>query len=733
MMADESANISLRLALDRSALQESATGIDKLSKSFADLKTNVQDTGRQSDQAVGKLSRLGQDAPGGGNLSLQGLRRTGGALSQLGLGGLGDIVGKAGDVAEVTKEVSSLISALGPLGLLLSGIAGAVVGLQVGLALLDSQLKDSKQALQSALDSQREYYAFAATATTADAERRKRELEKVASTQRAALNETEGALRSLEQQTNITRDIGDKLPGAIGEPFRQLKKQLDDNAKSVGDTEAAIGRLDGALKSGALSANDAAEKEQQLADARRNRFEKGLDDELAVNALIAAGSRKALQDKLDQNKTDLATINAWLEKNAERVAGDEDLAKTFDEAVAKAKALEGAINNLNRALSVHEMANTRTDSPELQDREARDKRLIDIERRFEEEEQRLKEAALQKEADIEQRYADRQIDIARQAADAAEAALRKLEEQEADAFTALGRDLEKAARDTAYQQLVDQTNAARDEAKAYRDHQHDLERIRKAAQDREAEMIQNRDFLGLFNSRRQTSRDIENANDNFLQQRQERQIAQAQQLEDLKRSAAHERQERLIAYQQLLVDARTTYQRQLVEARRKATEESQIARSERDRTLAEARAAATRQIATARSTHDQLLRQASLFGKALIAEHDRIDRAILARAEATLRSLSGGNQAAHHAGGGSLDAGDMTWVNERRGQRERFNGTPFPPGLGLFQAAQPGNVSAGPSAESGRTFTQNNTFNIRATDPAGTRREVLQVLHEVTR
>jgi len=64
-------------------------------------------------------------------------------------------------------------------------------------------------------------------------------------------------------------------------------------------------------------------------------------------------------------------------------------------------------------------------------------------------------------------------------------------------------------------------------------------------------------------------------------------------------------------------------------------------------------------------------------------------------------------------------------VNEGKGQRESYNGTPFPPGLGVFfpAAGQSGNISPG-----GGGSTHYNTFNIQGNDPDVIARVVVQKL-----
>jgi hypothetical protein len=703
-MPDEVANINLRLALDRAALQQSTSGVDKLARGLTDLKTDVRGAGQEADAAANKLSKLGDEA-GNGSIKLEGLRRAGSALSQLGLSGLGGGLSQIGDMAQVAKELAAITDVAGPASTGLTAMAGSIaaavgpaVAVAAPLILLKGILDNLQAAADAAAKAQKEQFDL----EKENLDRKKKVEEDARTATLATLRQREKDLqRDLDDTTALLADKqkeraeNDRKYAELGAAFNPEARGKLKAANEELDKE--IQELGARLKSLGQDMGDVVVKEKPLVQARQ-------DDESATKRLT-----KAHQDQA---------------KAARDAAAEEE--KAIDMAV---RARNRNLESIRKEIEMRERSNVRTDSPQLKELTDSEDRQIAVIQRYNAEKERIDQQSLEARANIEKKYADKLVDIARQAADERAAALRKSEQALADLLTSFVRDEEKAARDLAASQLEAQISAERDEAKAYRDHQHDLERIRKAAQDREFEMIQNRDFLGLFNSRRQTSRDIESSNDDFMRERNERRIALAQKLEDLKQNAARERQEHLIAYQQQRVDAQQAYQREMVEIRRKNDAELRLANQAHQRELSDLNAATRARLTLLRSQGNREMAEARLVGDTRIRFLEAERRRVLAMAV----GFGNSNQSAHHAGGGSLDAGDMTWVNERRNQRERFNGTPFPPGLGLFQAAQPGNVSAGPSAEAGGSKVIHATFNIKAIDPAGTRREVLQVLHEVTR
>lgn len=750
----------IQRSLDKigAAAERIGSSSDKMGHTLTDalkgVATYTDADAKALDTLRSKLDGVAASAgkvKGGSALGPEGLRRTGGALSQLGFGEIGFGVSRAGDVAQIGKEFNTLTESLGPLGLALPAVAGGFLGLQIGLKLLDGQLKDVKQGLQSALDTQKGYYEFAATATTQDAENRKKQLVNLQQFQQQAVDETENALRKLESETKVSRQVGMTLPGALGDPFRQLTAQLDSASKAAGDTGAAIGRLEGGLQSAAFAANDAAKAEQDFIQARIDSAQHSADqakqfyqdDQLTSKA--AQQKIDLLRAERDATAAQMAALQPLIETSDEAKKKYDQLNTLYSDQTAEIDHLTTSTIRLATAREDEAAAIKKTEEAVKKQADYITKQNQDIAQaytKYEDDVKAIEEKSLQRRADIEKQYADKQIEIARQAADAAKTALQKLEQARADLATNLGRDEEKSERAAAAKRMDIQISAQREEAKAYQDHQRELEQIRKDAQAREIGFLLDRNFLGLYQSRLQTSQNIDRANQRFVDDRQTRQQGTQQQLQDLQTSLARERQERLIAYQQQLADAQRAYQREIQQAQAKRIEELTIARQKRVEELNDLMATTRAELNARRQKAIEEINMARLTSDARIKLLQAEQAAAIKAAYALTSGASGGSTAVASGGGSgagrgphqilrtsaygnALNAGDWSTVNDRfSGQREQYGGIPLPGGLGLFFAMKPGNVTAG--GGSGQ-----NTFYITSHDPQGVRREVLGVLEKV--
>ncbi len=168
-----------------------AAQVDKLGNEFGVLATNIKNTDKAAELLAGRLADIGaskdeieaagasfakaQEAAsggGGGVLGVNGLRRTGGALTQLGLPG-GEQVSRLGDVAQIIKEfqvlsqvipgVTTVTAALAPaLGATAAGfvavlapialVALALAPLVIALKMLSDQSEATKKAFQDQID-----------------------------------------------------------------------------------------------------------------------------------------------------------------------------------------------------------------------------------------------------------------------------------------------------------------------------------------------------------------------------------------------------------------------------------------------------------------------------------------------------------------------------------------------------------------------------------------------------
>lgn len=328
------------------------------------LRRTMKEVGASSDEidrATRAFQELQAQAKGSNQsakgLSVEGFRRTGGAIEQLLPGsGIGAGIQRIGDLGQIGKEFnqlkdilasvgnesSLLTGAFGALGGSTAILAAAIIPLTAAVALFAGGIKifndavdDGKKRLDSALSTQKTFYDFLATGTTEAAKQQVESLEKQSAAQKAARDETERALKSLEGQTGISRGVGIAAPAALGDAFRTLTKQLDENNKAVTDSENLIGRFNGALQSNAFAANDAAEAEAKLQAARDKAAEEIISSTVRRYQLEQTASSKQLEDRLGE----IAVENAALEKEAQYTALHTD---AENEAIAaRIKALDG--------------------------------------------------------------------------------------------------------------------------------------------------------------------------------------------------------------------------------------------------------------------------------------------------------------------------------------------------------------------------------------------------------
>ena len=91
-----------------------------------------------------------------------------------------------------------------------------------------------------------------------------------------------------------------------------------------------------------------------------------------------------------------------------------------------------------------------------------------------------------------------------------------------------------------------------------RQHLRTMQKLRRDSENQEAELIQMRDFRGLFNLRRNTRKRIEEESNNFTGQENERQIALSQERADNIRHFNIARADRMTALKQEISDAQAT-------------------------------------------------------------------------------------------------------------------------------------------------------------------------------
>lgn len=281
-------------------------------------------------------------------------------------------------------------------------------------------------------------------------------------------------------------------------------------------------------------------------------------EELRVKLAVAEAVRRDIQNGQDQLKQ-FGIFQGF----AEQFTGLKDQAKAADDEINSTRA---QLDAFNRALGTTQVAANDAAEAEKKLAEERDKQNADsisAVKTYNADVARLNDQERQAEIDAEKRYADNQIRIAEQAADAAEDALRKLQDARANLATNAQRTEEQAQLDARRKRMDEQIAFQREEAKAARAHANDLIAIRRRADEQEFDLALNRDFAGISALRRDTNRQIDEANRQFNEEEQQRLEAFAQRLKDDQEQFIRERQDRLKRFKQQLTDLNAAYQKEL--------------------------------------------------------------------------------------------------------------------------------------------------------------------------
>lgn len=767
-MTDQPANISLRLSTDEQALNRSQQGISLLSQRLQNLRKDAQDAGTAIDKSAGSfgqssvlLDRLAASAEnaakkakqaagdwndlrnsvmnagqagaatGGSTFGVEGLRRTGGALSQLGLGAIGGPVSKIGDIAQVGKELGSVSNALtemsGATGPAIAGLSAGTVALGAlaaaglvfvgGLALIKEAYKDAGRAAEEAVSRLDTYYQALESGDAEAIKKKKQQLEitKQYTDEELAVLKT-AKEQGFEAAQKAYGDFGARIleglgaTGLYGDGIKKVDEQIDKLTKSSDDLTGQIKGLTDAYNSQAIQAQLATEAVLKNAqDARQKTAEEQADAALSLDA--AKAKLKAQQDLLQQENAELFALQAsgdQSQKTKDRIAElvkelsdtSDEITKLNEQMIPYLQGLKDhadALNNANKA-AVEAGKN--------------DKAIADNFKKYKDDVASIEQKSAEQQAAIHQKLADTLVSEARKMVEQAQDDLQKLQDKRAELFTNYQRTEADNTRKQAFDDLETQIKAQQDEAKAYQDHLSKLEDIRRSSWADEQQALLDRNFVALAKSRLNVVTQMQNENISFGRSQGEQSKAQQETKADNERQRAFERQERLIAYQNANEDAQHQYQIELRDQKIAHDRAVQLAQQTAQNELqleAQKRDAALKIRAQTEQAELKLMLQG---GDARIKAEAAVQQALINQAlqfAATGSTRFGGTGgssmslglAAHRAFGGPLSAGQPSEVNEL-GNRESFAGQLLPGGRGLFIPFQSGNVSSG-----GVNLTQN--------------------------
>lgn len=809
-MTDQTtANINLRLALERAALQESQAGVTSITKGLQDTKSaaieagsavegsfkSITDSAASATSIVSKLrsellaagdasKNIKQPSDGSFGLSdLSSFRSIGRATRQLLPGQVGGDLQKLGDIGLITRQFGELGKVFETLpgilgqaateGTALAGGIGGVLAVLGPLALaigaialafkvfVSDALVPANKALEEAVASVDAYYGAISKGTTDSIQKQLDTLE----AQKKAVDDKVTTLNnSLQSGFADTSahfgDLGARIVtglegvGAFGGGIQKLNTDLSDAQKQSDAYGAQIDGLKRALGDTTVATNDAAEAEKKLQAERDKGADAALAQAKANQSLIETGSSKSIQQHLDDLEAERKSIQNVHSTMSISAAESQKLVARLQDIDAEEKTLTNDVLPLVKAREAEDQA-VKDQTKRTQDlanayeknqkatdniiQQGADSRAS-IEAKYQDSVEKIAEQGVQARLNIEQSYGDKLIDIARKTAQSAADELTKLEQKFQDNETSLARGEQDISIKDSQDRLKLQIDAQRQEAKDLTDHLRNIEDIRRNAQAGEQSDLYNRNFTALLTARQGVNKQIEDENTRFVRQRQDQKTADAQKLQDEQSSIEQQRQARLLAYDRANEDAQKNYDRQLQMLHLNEVRQEKDAQIARDRSLqsqaeSEQQALRVQQqgeqqqlVLLSRSITQKLQLQAQGYtaelNLLLQATQDRMK--IVQQEAAAAQATATGNSTipTTHVGMSGAASGGQVLVNDGYpGQRESFNGTKFPAGLGLFIPARSGTISDGGGSI---------TINVNgAQDPEMVSRKVVEIIKRV--
>lgn len=776
---NDATNIGLRLAVDEATLARSQQGLNLLSQRLQTLRADTRSAGADIKTALGGVSdgvakatplmdRLAQaskqaaeearkaagnwndlrdslnNAGGsgggaaGGGFGIEGLRRTGGALSQIGLGAIGNPVRIAGDFAQIGKEfkllgeqvpalassleeMPGIFGAVATAGAGVAGSFGAILAVAGPLVLVAGGVALGIKAISDELAKEKEWADQYISALDGVAK-----AEQTLTTQQAQAEQDKlsAAVAADQKEQKLIKEklaaIGaDENTIAIASPVTEaLQKKYWDLDKAIKSNTEIVNQYTDAINANAFATNDSTQafKEQTAAQLKAAKDKADTaKQEYADSQLSAdAAKKKAEQLKIniDADQQELSALMALGNESPEvqnRIQQLKDTLKANGEEWDKLRSIFiPAAEAAKKLADAHEKAKKAAEEAAKAE-EANNKAIASSMQKYKDDVANIEQKSAEQRAAINQKLADTLVAEAQKALEQSQDALRKLQDKRADLLTDYQRNEQDAQQKASYDNLTLQINAERENEKALQDHVVRLKEIQRSAWADEQQALLDRNFVALAKSRLTTTTSMQSENDSFGRGQQDRIRALQESKQDAERQRAQEHQQRLQAYQQANADANKQYQRELRDQQIARERAIQAAQKQHDQEL-QLLAQKTRAELDARAKSEKAELDIMLKGaKARVELETQTQQALLNEAKAFAGAristntanphtgtqfLSVGSGLARRAGGGPLSAGQASFVNEG-GRRESFDGQMLPGGAGIFYPLKSGSVSNG--------------------------------------
>jgi hypothetical protein len=554
---------------------------------------------------------------------------------------------QAGAAIRAFEDVRDFGRSLSDVGKLAVG-AGVGIGVAAAaLSVLQAQAAKVKEAATVELNARADVIAFIQTATQAEIEARREELQQKQAIAQAVANDANSVLAQTEAQTNAIGKLNASLGTNQGE-LSAAREAADKANKALGETNTALSLIDQAAKAGFASERDYTKAIEETNKIRTSAALAGAADEynrqlkLQQDAQLTSAQLGArITATIQEENAAHAALNKLLADQKRGVTGLDAEITRLQVQIGKTG---GDLTRLYGLFADRKSIEAAGDALKYTQEQATE--TAAAVKKYNDEIAALNE----RDTESREKLRDALISIVEEAEKAAQDALNTLLEARATIAQDFNRDEDKASRDAATERINLQIDSYRQELDIYKNYKRQLRNIEKRAQDDSFDLILNRDFSGLFNLNRGTEiakRDAGQAERDAIEDARE---SRQRQVEDLVRSLEVERQERLIALNQRLLDANAAYvqeQLQIAAQRKDAEAKANAARVKE-------KAAIDQQYAIKQQAAQNELSLISQTEQQRVAIMAAAQNALIQQAQRLLAAVSGsvGSSAAAGAGAG---------------------------------------------------------------------------------
>lgn len=559
--ADAIDKLAIKYGMVAKKTKDATTAAQQLNE---ELK-KINATESEIQGAAGSFAQASAAGNGPGGNALQRLGAQGRNLPSVQIPGAGigtdaisnltRLTGALGEAAGATTAMTTVTAALTPVlgatGAAIAGVvavAGPVIAVAAILALAIKSIGDQAaaeaKAINTIVEGQRDLaQRIAEGLNTEQAAAELEVLNKKREDEAALLVKNQRVYDENVNSQTILQGVVKLTSGAEEELAAQIAK----GTELVKTYDNDIAGLTKATEDGSLAANDAAEAEKKLADARSKAALTGADN--AAKQLQS--EQKALAATEEQNNARLTAIEG--EKAVAQAQIDSLTASgvTSEEVTEKIKALNSQLGLLGQESSFIKDTALAVSKQNDADKKAKKDAEDAAKKAQQAQEQYTKAIAAAATA-----YKQNVQDIGT-----------RLTQALSDNTLKFNRDLTNIASKYRRDEFDLTVKAQRAERDALQDQQDDLKSIRADANKDEAAALEKGDFLALYQAREKGKEAIQQEQEVLDLSRQKREQSARDAQEDLLRNAQRQRQDRMMGFEQQNYDTRTAQQRELAQAR----------------------------------------------------------------------------------------------------------------------------------------------------------------------